>query len=367
MESEAPAAANHPTGREWRVDDFAYSLPAAAIAQEPLVDRAASRLLVVRPGRHEVSHSAVGELGRWLRRGDLLVANNSRVLPARLEATREGTGGRVELLLLRSDGGNRWLALAKPARRLRPGSRLIVSPTDAAGPSPLAIEVESVVGDGQLGVRLEGEPEVDLSRYGRVPLPPYITAPLSDGERYQTVFARNEGSAAAPTAGLHFTLALIDELRAGGIGWAEITLHVGLDTFRPVAVDRVADHAIHREWIDVPDETARAVATTQRAGGRIFAVGTTTARTLEFFADRYNAERPVGSAGMADIFIRPGYRWRLVDGLLTNFHLPRSTLLMMVSALAGVETIRAAYAAAIAEGYRFYSFGDAMLILPTEG
>ena len=366
MRSDPAAEANHPSGRAWRVEDFDYVLPRAAIAQEPLADRAASRLLVARPHSRRFSHATVRDLGRWLRPGDLLVANNSRVIPARLNATREGTGGRAELLLLRHEGEDRWLALAKPARRLRPGAWLVVCPRNGSGAPPLRIEIEAVGGGGQVTVRLHGRKRIDLGVYGDVPLPPYITAPLADAERYQTVYARAEGSAAAPTAGLHFSRELIDELRAAGIGLAEVTLHVGLDTFRPVTADRIEEHTIHREWSEVSDEAARAIAATKRAGGRIVAVGTTSARTLEYFAQQFDPDRPTGLSGMADLFITPGYRWRLVDGLFTNFHLPRSTLLMMVSALAGVETLRAAYAEAIAEGYRFYSFGDAMVILPTE-
>ena len=367
MPSSGRLEPRHPAGREWRVADFDFALPPAAIAQRPLLDRSSSRLLVVRPWSLDVSHDRIRNLGAWLRPGDLLVANNSRVIPARLRGNREGTGGRAELLLLRRIGGDRWEALAKPARRLGPGSRVVVPAHPGSGQPPMVVEIEASGGGGRVEVRLFREDGVDLAVYGGVPLPPYISAPLTDPERYQTVYARTDGSAAAPTAGLHFTEALIDDLRSAGVAWAEVTLHVGLDTFRPVTADRLEEHAIHREWFAVPDETAEAIAETKRSGGRIVAVGTTAARTLEAYGERFDETRPVGMAGMADLFITPGYRWRLVDGLLTNFHLPRSTLLMMVSALAGVETIASAYAVALSEGYRFYSFGDAMLILPTEG
>ncbi len=367
MRSEIALESRHPTGREWLATDFDYDLPPNAIAQEPLPNRSSARLLVVRPRSLVVSHDTVGNLCAWLRPGDLLVANNSRVIPARLRGNREGTGGRTELLLLRRVGDERWEALAKPARRLRPGMRIVVPANDGSGQAPMGVEVEALGSDGHVTVRLDREEGVDLAVYGGIPLPPYITAPLADPERYQTVYADAEGSAAAPTAGLHFTLSLIESLRAAGIGWAEVTLHVGLDTFRPVTADRLEEHTIHREWFAVPDETATAIAQTKRAGGRVLAVGTTAARTLEAYGEGFDSARPVGKADMADLFITPGYRWQLVDGLLTNFHLPRSTLLMMVSALAGVDTIKAAYAVALSEGYRFYSFGDAMLILPTEG
>jgi S-adenosylmethionine:tRNA ribosyltransferase-isomerase len=366
MLSDPPAEATHPSGREWRVEDFNYDLPRNAIAQVPLPERSGSRLMVVRRSTRGFEHSTIRDLGRWLRPGDLLVANNSQVLPARLEATREGTGGRVELLLLRQEQDNRWIALAKPARRLREGTRLVVSPRNPSDQAEVVIEIEAVGTEGKVRLRLPDDGDFDLGVYGQLPLPPYIVAPLHEPARYQTVYAKAGGSAAAPTAGLHFTPTLIEDLGAAGIGWAEITLHVGLDTFRPVAVERIAEHTIHREWFEVPEGAAEAIAATKQAGGRIIAVGTTTARTLEFVAQQGDAGQPRRTAGMADLFITPGYRWRLVDGLLTNFHLPRSTLLMMVSALAGVETIRAAYAEAVAEGYRFYSFGDAMVILPTE-
>jgi S-adenosylmethionine:tRNA ribosyltransferase-isomerase len=304
----------------------------------------------------------VADLADWLDPGDLLVANNSRVFPARLAATKVPSGGRVELLLLRPEGTGRWLALAKPSRRLRPGGRLRVEPrTESPAAAPLEIEVVAVGEDGVVTLSMDGGAE-DLAAFGETPLPPYIRAPLADAERYQPVYASAVGSAAAPTAGLHFTPDLLGHLGAKGVGWAEVTLHVGLDTFRPVQVEWVAEHRMHREWFEVPDATAGAIAAARRRGGRVVAIGTTAARTLETLAERWDEEHPVGTAGMTDLFIVPGYRWRMVDALLTNFHLPRSTLLMMVSSFAGRAALRDAYEAAIAARYRFFSFGDAMLI-----
>ena len=346
-----------------RVDDFAYALPPELIAQTPLPERDASRLLVLDRATGRRHHSRVRDLGKWLAPGDLLVVNNSRVIPARLQARRVATGGRVELLLLRRTEDGSWSALAKPARRLRPGSRLAVSPREDRRLPDAELEIVAVSGEGQITVDFENGSSLRLEDYGAVPLPPYIGGKLDDPERYQTVYASAAGSAAAPTAGLHFTPALLDALKDQGVGCVEVTLHVGLDTFRPVAVDRVGEHRIHREWCSVGEEAARAIAAAKQTGGRVVAVGTTVARTLETLGTVWSPHEPRAWTGMTDLFIVPGYRWRLVDALLTNFHLPRSTLLMMVSAFAGVEQIRAAYAEAIAERYRFFSFGDAMLIL----
>ena len=349
-------------GPELSVADFDFELPSELIAQTPLSDRAGSRLLVLNRRSGEVTHSSIRDLGVWLRRGDLLVANNSRVLPGRLRAVKTGTGGRVELLLLRDLGGGGWMALAKPARSLRPGIGLTIRGRSGVAESDLGAEVVAVMEDGLVELRLD-QVDVGLEDYGEPPLPPYIAGSIDDPERYQTVYASAVGSAAAPTAGLHFTTELIADLRGRGVGWAEVTLHVGLDTFRPVTVKRVAEHRVHREWCSVPEETARAVAETRAAGGRVVAVGTTTARTLETLGRCWNEEEPRGTTAMTDLFIVPGYRWRMVDALVTNFHLPRSTLLMMVSALAGTERIKRAYEEAIRHRYRFYSFGDAMLIM----
>jgi len=349
-------------GGEWRLEDFDYALPPDRIAQHPLDDRPSSRLMLVRAGADTFPSATVRDIGAWLRPGDLLVANDSRVIPARLSA-RRASGGRVELLLLSRDVSGEWTALAKSSRRLKPGEQVLVEPAPGRDLPPARVEVVSKGEEGEVRLRFVEPASPDLDDYGATPLPPYITAPLADPARYQTVYARADGSAAAPTAGLHFTPELIDDLQSRGVGWAQVTLHVGLDTFRPVAVERVADHVMHREWCAVSDEVAARIAETRQRGGRVIAVGTTAARTLETLGRGWSDDEPRGMVAMSGIFITPGYRWRLVDGMLTNFHLPKSTLLMMVSAMAGVDTIRAAYATAIAEGYRFFSFGDAMLML----
>ncbi len=346
-----------------RVDQFDYHLPPELIAQTPLPDRAASRLLVIERQTGALHHSQIRELPRWLTPGDLVVVNNTRVLPARLHARKRDTGGRIELLLLREEAPGRWHSLAKPVRRLRPGSRLTLEPKQGDANPEIGLTVEEIRAEGEVVIAFAGGVTPALDPYGETPLPPYIKQPLADAERYQTVYARILGSAAAPTAGLHITDELRHDLAARGVGWAEVTLHVGLDTFRPVTEEVVHEHKIHREWCQVSDETAERIAQTQAAGRRVVAVGTTVARTLETLGRGWNPADPHGYVGMADLFIVPGYRWRIVDALLTNFHLPRSTLLMMVSSFAGWETIRAAYAAAIAKRYRFYSFGDATLLL----
>ena len=346
-----------------RVDDFDYELPSELIAQTPLPERDKARMLVLDRATGEITHQTVRDLPRWLNAGDLLVANNSRVIPARLHAKKAKTGGRVELLLLRPRDQGVWSALAKPARRLHPGDLLTVAPRAGTGAPPATLEVVERREEGIVDVRFHDDGSLRLEDYGEVPLPPYIRQSLADAERYQTIYARVPGSAAAPTAGLHITARLRSELLAAGVQWAEVTLHIGLDTFRPVTVERVAEHRIHTEWCEVSDETARAIAATKAAGHRVVAVGTTSARTLEPLGHHWDPEHPRGFAGPTGIFITPGYRWLMVDAMLTNLHLPRSTLLMMVSAFAGRERILAAYREAIAHGYRFYSFGDAMLIV----
>ncbi|MGH2534024.1 MAG: tRNA preQ1(34) S-adenosylmethionine ribosyltransferase-isomerase QueA [Thermomicrobiales bacterium] len=348
--------------RDLLVADFDYDLPPELIAQEPLADRSRSRLLVLNRRTGEIVHSTISEISSWLAPGDLLVANNTRVLPARLFAHKSGTGGRVELLLLRRIEAGDWVALAKSTRKLRPGLRLDLEPV-LFGEATAPVEIVQVDEVGPIVIRFLDRADLRLDRYGTTPLPPYIHTLLADPERYQAVYASRPGSAAAPTAGLHLTPTLIEDFQARGIGWAEVTLHIGLDTFRPVTVERVADHVIHREWCAVSDEVAGAVANARAAGRRVVAVGTTAARTLESLGPRWERSRPAGFAGPTDIFITPGYTWRVVDALLTNFHLPRSTLLMMVSALAGRDVILQAYREAIARRYRFYSFGDAMLII----
>ena len=342
--------------------DFDYQLPSELIAQSPLERRDDSRLLVLNRRTGSIHHSMFNRLRDWLAPGDLLVANNSRVIPARLHGNRVPSGGAVEILLLRRLDTGSWSALGKPAKRLKPGDR-IEFPAAATRIAPARATVEKNLGDGELLLQFEEGADRRLDVYGKAPVPPYITRALDDESRYQTVYATVPGSAAAPTAGMHFTDAMIKELQREGIRWAEVTLHVGLDTFRPVTEARIMDHAVHREWCEVPVQTAQAIAACRQRRGRVTAIGTTVARTLETLGSDWNDENPVGFTGFTDTYIVPGHRWKLVDGLLTNFHLPRSTLLMLVSALAGRETILEAYAEAAKKRYRFYSFGDAMLIL----
>ena len=339
------------------VADFDYHLPPELIAQEPLAERDASRLLVVDRATGSLQHDSISALPALLCPDDLIVVNNTRVLPARIFAAKAGTGGNVELLLLHRDPSGVWTCLARPAKSLKPGTELEVV-TDGAF---ARISVLERLDEGQVRVQFRDNSDDELKRLGVTPLPPYIRRNLDDAERYQTVYARVPGSAAAPTAGLHITERLRRGLHERGIGWAEVTLHVGLDTFRPVTVDRIDDHRIHREWCLLDAEVARRITDTRSAGGRVVAVGTTSARTIESWAGEGMPNE--GFAGWADLFITPGYGWKAVDALLTNFHLPRSTLLMMVSSFAGTELIRQAYRNAIEARYRFYSFGDAMLIV----
>jgi len=285
------------------------------------------------------------------------VANNSRVLAARLWTRKADTGGQVELLLLHPRADGSWESLAKPARRLNSGTRLIVEDTN------YSIEVTGRLPDGLVQLRLDAELTVNLDRIGTVPLPPYIHERLADPNRYQTIYSSQPGSAAAPTAGLHFTPELIERLKSVGVGWTEVTLDIGLDTFRPVAVEDIGDHKMHSETCRVDQATADRIAETKVNGGRVIALGTTAARTLETAGQIWAGAPPFAFETATEIFITPGYEWQVVDGLFTNFHLPKSTLLMMVSALAGREMILAAYQEAIRERYRFFSFGDAMLIL----
>ncbi|MBV9356318.1 MAG: tRNA preQ1(34) S-adenosylmethionine ribosyltransferase-isomerase QueA [Chloroflexi bacterium] len=332
--------------------DFDYQLPSDLIAQTPIEPRDAARLLVVDRATGALVHRQVSDLPELLRPGDLLVVNRTRVLPARLHARRVPSGGRVELLLLLQQDPRRWQVLARPARRLPVGTALRVEPS---GPTLTVVAV------GEAGLRevlLEADPsaEAKLLAAGSVPLPPYIHGYQGDPERYQTIFASEPGSAAAPTAGLHFTSQLVRRLEAAGVELAEIVLHVGLDTFRPVLEEDPSRHRMHREWYQVPGRAQAQLGAARADGRRVVAVGTTSVRTLETWAASGRAE------GWSELFIRPGYTFQGVDALLTNFHLPRSTLLMLVSAFATPALIRAAYASAIAQRYRFYSFGDAMLI-----
>jgi S-adenosylmethionine:tRNA ribosyltransferase-isomerase len=344
--------------------DFDYDLPTELIAQEPLEDRSDSRLLVLPRDVGSPEHRAFRELPDLLVPGDLLVVNDTRVHPARLIGRRE-TGAEVEVLLLRDLGAGRWHAIIRPWRRLHEGEQVTI-PSKRGGAASFVTIIEKL-GDGGATVQLDRRIQVSLQDYGRVPLPPYITRHLDDEERYQTVYAAQTGSAAAPTAGLHFTSHVFEQLSARGINVASVTLHVGLDTFRPVTVEFAEDHTIHSEWCRVLEETITAIRDSKARGGRVIAVGTTAARTLESFGKWWDGSSTIPFEGMTDIFITPGYTWKVVDGLITNFHLPRSTLLLMVSSLVGRERLLAAYQEAIDLRYRFFSFGDAMLIRPRGG
>ena len=335
------------------VRDFDFELPEELIAQVPLPERDASRLLILPRGGGPLLHRGVRDLPALLRPGDLLVANDARVIPARLRGLKAGTGGKVELLLVEPLGGADWLALGQASKPLREGQQIEVFGS--------FVQIVQIRGGGELVVRLplEGEALWEfLDRAGELPLPPYIThAPGKlDLSRYQTVYARERGAVAAPTAGLHFTPELIGALREKKINFFSITLHVGPGTFLPVRVERTEDHRMHSERYVVSEEVAEAIARTRAAGGRVIAVGTTALRTLE-------ASQGRPGPGATDLFITPGYTFRAVDGLFTNFHLPRSTLLMLVAAFAGLPRVRQAYAEAVARRYRFFSYGDAMLMI----
>lgn len=334
--------------------DFYFDLPEKLIAQTPIAQRDHARLLHVDKVTGELEHRHFFDLPEYLDEGDCLVLNDSRVLPARLIGCRP-TGGSVELVLLRDLGDGRWECLSRPGRKTKPGTEIIF------GNGELTATVESVAEGGNRIVKFhyEGIFLETLERLGKMPLPPYIKEELSDSERYQTVYSKELGSAAAPTAGLHFTEELLDAIRAKGVRVCFVTLHVGLGTFRPVKEDEIEDHEMHSEFCIVPEETARIVTETKRNGGRVFAVGTTSCRTLESFAADDGTLAP--SSGWTDIFIYPGYRFKCVDALVTNFHLPESTLIMLVSALAGRENVLNAYKVAVEKEYRFFSFGDACL------
>ncbi len=354
----------NPVDPSLRTDDFDYDLPQELIAQEPLPHRGDSRLLVLNRASGEITHTRFEAIDRYLRPGEVVVANNSKVIAARLDIERPVTGGKGELLLLRKGDSGTWEALARPARRLKPGERVtIVPPNEHVRLVAEGAEIVAKGEEGTVTVRLAKEVEEHLDRYGRMPLPPYISRSLDDPSRYQTAYASEPGSAAAPTAGLHFSQKLIERLIASGVIWAEVTLHIGLDTFRPVSVERVSDHKMHSEWCTVPDGAAEIIATARRDGRRVIALGTTAARTLETAGLRWESEPAAGLSTDTSIFITPGYQWRIVDAMITNFHLPRSTLLMMISAFAGRELVLRAYEEAIERKYRFYSLGDAMLIV----
>ena len=341
-----------------RLSDFDYSLPPKLIAQHPLAGRDQSRLMVIDRRRQSVEHRHFYEIGRYLEPGDMLVLNDSRVIPARLNGVIEGSGRRAEVLLLKRLGNGTWEALARPGRRLMPGSRVIVPGIKPGVEGDLTV---TILGTGEGGLRTVSLGDVAApDGYGSMPLPPYIHARLDDDERYQTVYSMPDGSAAAPTAGLHFTPGLLDGLKLKGINTAFVTLHVGLDTFQPVRVEDPSEHHIHTEYGQVSRETADLVNGTRSRGKRIIAVGTTSVRLIEAASEEGRTapfEEQVG------LFILPGYRFQVTDVMVTNFHLPRSTLLMMVSAFAGREFMLDCYETAKREGYRFFSFGDAMLIL----
>lgn len=339
-----------------KTSDFWFDLPQELIAQTPLERRDSSRLLRLDRRSGAVEHRHFYELPDLLRPGDCLVMNDSRVLPARLIGRRVPGGGVSEVLLLTDRGERRWECLVRPGKKLRPGAQVTF------GDGALTAVVEDELSDGKRLVRFDYEGiflEV-LERLGEMPLPPYIKEKLADPERYQTVYSRAPGSAAAPTAGLHFTKELLAQIAAKGVKLCYVTLHVGLGTFRPVKEENILDHEMHSEFCIIPEETARIVTETKRAGGRVIAVGTTSCRTLESFAAPDGTLEP--ASGWTNIFIYPGYEFRCIDALITNFHLPESTLIMLVSALAGRETILHAYQIAVAERYRFFSFGDAMFI-----
>lgn len=338
-----------------KTTDFDYELPPDRIAQTPIEPRHASRLLVLDRARAGLEHTTFWNIRDYLRAGDLLVINRTRVIPARLFAHKE-SGGKVEILLLRRQDERTWEALVG-GKRVTRGKRLQV----LGGPG---LEVVGDLEGSRRLVRFDRPVEDSLAQAGQMPLPPYIHEPLKDPERYQTVYAQTPGSAAAPTAGLHFTAELMEVLRAAGVGFAAVTLHVGLDTFAPVNEEDPHEHQIHTEWCELPAETAEAVNATRRAGGRIIAVGTTSVRTLESAARTAAPGDAVAAfAGPTELFILPGYTFRAVDALVTNFHLPKSTLIMLVSAFAGQERILSVYRQAVELNYRFFSFGDAMLIL----
>ncbi len=336
--------------------DFYFELPQELIAQDPLEDRSSSRLLVLDKETGEVSHHVFRDIVQYLSPGDCLVLNDTKVIPARLLGEREETGAHVEVLLLKRREADVWETLVRPGKKCKPGARLVF------GGGLLKGEVLETVEEGNRLIRFfyDGIWEELLDRLGEMPLPPYITHKLEDRGRYQTVYAKYEGSAAAPTAGLHFTRELLAKIGNKGVRIAYVTLHVGLGTFRPVKEENVLEHHMHSEFYQVSEEAARVINETKKAGGRIVCVGTTSCRTLESAADESGFVRP--GSGNTEIFIYPGYRFKVLDALITNFHLPESTLVMLVSALAGRERVLAAYEEAVRERYRFFSFGDAMFI-----
>lgn len=340
-----------------KTSDFDYDLPKELIAQDPLEDRSASRLMVLHRKSGTIEHRVFHDIVEYLRPGDCLVRNNTKVIPARLFGMREDTGATIELLLLKRRENDVWETLVKPGKKARTGARLVF------GDNHLTGEIIDVLEDGNRLIQFhyEGIFEEILDELGQMPLPPYITHKLKDKNRYQTVYAKYEGSAAAPTAGLHFTEELFQKIEEKGVKVANVTLHVGLGTFRPVKVDDVTKHHMHTEFYRVDQEAADLMNETKKNGGRIICVGTTSCSTIESAADEQGVIHP--GQGDTSIFIYPGYKFKMLDALITNFHLPESTLLMLVSALAGKDQIMNAYETAVKEKYRFFSFGDAMIIL----
>ncbi len=339
------------------VKQYDFDLPEELIAQVPLLDRSASRLMVLNRDKHEIGHHHFSDIKQFLQPGDCLVLNDTRVLPARLYGSKEDTGGKVEVLLLHQDHEDEWEVLVKPAKKVKLGTKIVF------GEGKLVAECIGLQEHGGRKVRFSygGIFLEVLESLGEMPLPPYIKEQLPDQERYQTVYAREEGSAAAPTAGLHFTKELLEEIEQSGVEIAYLTLHVGLGTFRPVSVENVEEHEMHAEFYQLSHETAEQLQRVKQKGGRIISVGTTSTRTLETIMRDHESFKE--ASGWTNIFIYPPYQLKAVDGLITNFHLPQSTLIMLVSALAGRDFILEAYHKAVEEKYRFFSFGDAMLIL----
>ena len=338
------------------VSDFNYELPKELIAQDPLEKRSESRLMVLDKTTGKVTHKHFYDIIEYINEGDCLIINNTKVIPARLYGVKEDTGAAIEILLLKRVDGNTWECLSRPGKKARVGARIVF------GEGLLTGEIVDVVEEGNRLIRFEYEGifEEILDKLGEMPLPPYITHKLQDKSRYQTVYAKYDGSAAAPTAGLHFTPELLQRLRDKGVKIAEVTLHVGLGTFRPVKVENVLEHHMHSEYYEITKEACDIINDTKANGGKVISVGTTSTRTVESAADENGLLTP--KKGDTDIFIYPGFNFKVIDSLITNFHLPESTLIMLVSALAGRENVLAAYEEAVKERYRFFSFGDAMLI-----
>lgn len=340
-----------------RVSDFDFYLPEELIAQEPVEPRDASRLMVLHRSSGKIEHKIFSDIYQYVNAGDILVRNNTKVIPARLFGIKEGTGAKIEVFLLTRKAQDTWEVLVKPGKKAKPGTLL----TFGEGLLTGEIIDTTDVGGRVIKFKYEGVFENILDELGQMPLPPYITKELQDPSRYQTVYARHQGSAAAPTAGLHFTHQVIQKLTEKGVLWQEVLLHVGLGTFRPVKAEDISDHKMHAEYFKVEEDSAIKINQAKSQGNKVFAIGTTSARVLESSSSIGGVTR---GEGWTDIFIYPGYSFKVVDGMLTNFHLPKSTLLMLISALAGQELIMKAYDEAVKERYRFFSFGDAMLILP---